>query len=137
MPCSYMTPRTNMQKNMQNMHISHCWHNKFIKYEKNAEYLYLTLGLPSEGRQGASLHIFAEYVKYAEYGIVLPVTMKYIQYDVCPASNSFVQYSVYDYCMWVVSCSSVLLPVVALPVTVWQPLTRVAGQWTHHQVARS
>jgi hypothetical protein len=34
-------------------------------------------------------------------------------------------------------CSSVLLLVVALPVTVWQPLNRAAGQWTHPQVTWS
>jgi hypothetical protein len=33
--------------------------------------------------------------------------------------------------------SSVLLLVVALPVTVWQPLNRAAGQWTHPRVRRS
>ncbi len=48
-------------------------------------------GLPAAGRPGAVLHI------YVEYGTVLPVTMKYVYYviyDVCSASNSFVQYSV-------------------------------------------
>ncbi len=33
--------------------------------------------------------------------------------------------------------SSVLLLVVALPVTLWQPLNRAAGQWTHPQLKRS
>jgi hypothetical protein len=64
------------------------WHTKIINYEKNAKYMYLTPGLPSGGRPGACLHIYGEYVKYAEYGTVLPVTMKYVKYDVCPASNN-------------------------------------------------
>ncbi len=36
--------------------------------------------------------------------------------------------------MCVVACHSALLLVDALPVTVWQPLTRAAGQWTHPRV---
>ncbi len=54
---------------------THFWHKI---WNKNAEYVYLTPSLPAAGRPGAFLHIYAEYVKYAEYGTVLPVTMKYL-----------------------------------------------------------
>jgi hypothetical protein len=63
-----------MQKHMQNMHIPHFWYNLFIKYEKNANYVYLTPSRPAAGRQGVkikNMHNITKYVEYAEYGLAL------------------------------------------------------------------
>jgi hypothetical protein len=73
-----------MQKNMQNMHMPHFWYKKIVKYEKNANYVYLTPCLPAAGRSGLkflNMHNITKYVEYAEYG--LPLYLHSAAVEIC------------------------------------------------------